>query len=113
MKVGDYYKTAVSKSWYHKIVGEEGKKFLVLDITFPVQGVIKVTKSVVEYACKQVTEKEVLDWIIKQIMKENQISLQDKIDEVTFLLNDIKKEVKKYRSDKDGMETTECNSLSK
>jgi len=95
MKVGDYYKIPQPKNWYHKIVGEDGEKFLVLDITFPVQGIVKVTKSVVEFACEQVTEKEVLNWIIKQIQKENQISLQDKIDEVKELLEIIKKEVDK------------------
>lgn len=96
MKVGDYYKLGASKNWYHKIVGEEGKKFLIIDLTFPVQGIGKVTKTVLEYACEQASEKEVLDWIVKEIMKENQISLQDKIREVEHILKEIKKEIKKY-----------------
>ncbi len=95
IKVGDYYKLQTSPHWYHKIVGEEGNKFLVLDLTFPAQGIVKITKSVVEYACKKVTEKEVLDWIVKQIIKRNKVSLQDKIDEVEHLLKDIKQEIGK------------------
>lgn len=102
MKVGDYYKVGHPSHWYHKIVGEEEKKFLVLDITFPVQGVVKVTKSVVEYVCKQVTEKEVLDWIIKSMMKHNKKSIQDKIDNVEHILKDIKKELNKVSKLRDG-----------
>jgi len=96
MKVGNYYKAPMPKNQYHKIVGEEGNKFLVLDLNFPAQGTIKVTKSVLEYTCEEVSEKEVLDWFVKQIMEENQISLQDKIDEAKQILKDIDKELKIY-----------------
>ena len=104
MEIGEYYRIAHgSGHWYHKIVKkdkDDEKKVWVLDLTFPVQGLVKATKSVVEYAGEKATEKEVLDWIVRQIMKENQISIQDKIDEVKYILKEIKKEVEKYSKQK-------------
>jgi len=98
MKIGDYYKVPhATGHWYHKIVGEDGNKFLILDLTFPVQGIVKATKSVVEYGCEQVSEKEVLDWIVEQIQKENQVSIQEKMDDVKHILDEIKKEISKVK----------------
>ena len=92
MKVGDYYRGP--SNTYHKIVGEKENKFIILDLSFPAYGPIKATKTVVEYACEKVPEKEVLEWCVDHILTQNDTSIQDKMDEVKNILNDIKRELK-------------------
>ena len=78
MKKGDYYKDPSGRQYY-KIINEKNSKFYVLELTFPAQGIVKVTKSVVEHCCKQVTEDEVISIFIDD-MKHKYEYLEDEIN---------------------------------
>lgn len=79
MKEGDYYTDAFEKQ-YFKIIKEKNNKFYVFELTFPASGIQKVTKSVVEYACKQVSADKIIDVMI-EMMKLKHDYLKDEFKE--------------------------------